>query len=72
MKPYNKRAGPHLASFAYPMSPTTTDEIWIHDTGDPGIRFELNRGLGEKVLDLLGFVQGPRGCWIRRMTDKEG
>jgi hypothetical protein len=71
MNRLNRRAGPHVASFAYPLHPTETDELVFVDRDGVAVRERLNHGLGESVLETLGFVRGPE-FWFRRVTERAG
>lgn len=53
------------------MDPTGTETIVVkHETGQYW-RQDLDRGLGEHVLEQLGFVRGPE-FWFRRVTARPG
>ena len=71
MNRLNRRAGPHKASFAYPMWPTINDLLCFTYRDGKIMHIEVNHGLGESVLETLGFVRGPE-FWFRRVTERAG
>jgi hypothetical protein len=71
MNRLNRRAGPHKASFDYPMWPSSNDLLIFAYPDGKIMHIEVNHGLGEQVLALLGFVRGPE-FWFRRVTERAG
>jgi hypothetical protein len=53
------------------MWPTINDLLCFTYRDGKIMHIEVNHGLGESVLETLGFVRGPE-FWFRRVTERAG